>query len=365
VAQAFGSGRFQEVAYLRGMATPAEAATTDRNDAAADGLGGAEPGTSFEHDRLPPFEPRHLAALVAVAKTGSFRVAGTRLGYVQSAVSRQIATLEEVAGTRLVERARGANDVSLTEAGEVLMTHAEALLARQAAARADLEQLAEGETGAVRIGVLQGVGHRVLRTALAAYRRRRPGARVEASEFPSDAPLFELVEQGLLDLGLAGMPLPDGPFARHNLLRVRWVLAMPAQWRIPRHEGAVRLADLAGQPLIGRHDERSGPSLEPQLQAAGCATNVVFRTDIDDTMRGLVAAGVGAALLPSFSVPEHDAAIDVAPLEDVGLMRVVGLFWHRERLLSTAAVELRSITCEVCGRLDPGDDGGAGAGASA
>jgi DNA-binding transcriptional LysR family regulator len=307
-----------------------------------------------EHDRLPPFEPRHLAALVAVASTGSFRVAGERLGYVQSAVSRQIAALEEAAGMRLVERAPGANEVRLTQAGEVLLTHAEAMLAHQAAARADLVQLAEGEIGAVRIGVLQGVGHRVIRAAIAAFRKRRPEARVEASEFPSDAPLFELVEEGQLDMGLAALPLADGPFEQRSLLRVRWVLAMPATWRVPRHDGGVQLADLAGRPLVGRHDERSGPSLEHLLQSANLDANVVFRTDIDDTVRGLVAAGVGAALLPAFSVPQDDDAITVAPLHDTMLARVVGLFWHRERLLSAAANEFREITYEVCGRLDAG-----------
>jgi len=334
-----------------------EATAAVRDGGAAD-----ERGAAVERE-APPFEPRHLAALVAVARTGSFRVAGERLGYVQSAVSRQIATLEETAGTRLVERARGANDVRLTHAGEVLMGHAEALLARQAAARADLSQLAQGERGAVRVGVLQGVGHRVLRTALAAYRRRRPEARVEASEFPTDAPLFELVEQGELDLALAALPLADGPFERCSLVRVRWVLALPASWRLRREDGSVRLADLAGRPLIGRHEERSGPSLETYVEAIGLPADVVFRTDIDETMRGLVAGGVGAALLPSFSVPDDDEAIVVAPLDDVTLTQGVGIFWHRERTLSAAATELRAITCEVCGRVEPAAEEAAGAAA--
>lgn len=324
--------------------------TGTSTDPSADGDG--HDGT-LEQDRLPPFEIRHLAALVAVAKEGSFRVAGRRLGYVQSAVSRQIATLEDVAGTRLVERSRGANDVRLTQAGEILLGHAEVLLARQVAARADLTQLATGEAGAVRVGVPEGIGHRVLRAALAAYRRQRSGARVEASEFPSDAPLFELVEQGELDLGLAVLPLPPGPFAHRTLLKVRWLLAVPSRWRIPRHEGAVRLIDLAGKPLIERHDERTGPSLGAHLQAAGHQPNVVYRTDIDETVRGLVAAGVGAALMPAFSVPEDDPATTVLPLEDLALTQMIGLFWHRERVLATAALDFRAITCEVCGRLDP------------
>jgi DNA-binding transcriptional LysR family regulator len=306
-----------------------------------------------EHgDRLLAFEPRHLAALVAVARTGSFRLAGERLGYVQSAVSRQIATLEHVAGTRLVERARGANEVHMTQAGDLLLTHAEALLARLAAAHEDLARLAAGEIGAVRVGVPQGIGQRLLRSALATHRRRSPQTRVVASEFPTDASLFELVENGALDMGIAGLPLEPGAFSSHSLLRVRWTLALPASWALARAGREVQLADLGGVPLIGRHGERSGPALEPYLREAGYEPNVVFRTDIDATVRSLVAAGVGAALLPTFSIAEHDPAITVRPLDGIPLTQVIGLFWHRERQLAAAAEQFRATTCEVCGRLD-------------
>lgn len=320
---------------------------------AGENPGGAPHGASdgaAEPERTPAFEARHLAALVAVAQTRSFRVAGVRLGYVQSAVSRQIATLEEVAGTRLVERASGTNEIGLTPAGELLVRHAEALLARQAAARADLDQLVAGETGAVRIGVPQGVGHRLLRRVLVEYRRRRPLAHVLASEFPTDAPLFELVEQGELDLALAGLPLAPGPFEHCSLLRVRWVLATPSHWSIAQRGDALRIADLAGKPLVGRHDPRSGPPLEARLRADGHEPNVVFRTDLDETVRALVGAGVGAGLLPTFGVDPRDAAIVTRPVEDLSLTQSVALLWHRERVLSPAAAELRAVVVETCGR---------------
>jgi len=308
--------------------------------------------TAAERERAPLFEPRHLSALVAVAKAGSFRVAGEQLGYVQSAVSRQIATLEHVAGVRLVERTRGTGDVRLTAAGELLMSHAEALLARHAAAHADLANLAEGRLGAVRIGVPQGIGHRLLRPALHAYRRRRPHARVVASEYPSDGPLFELVEQGALELGIGRLRDALGPICGVELLRVRWALATPASWVLAPAGGSIALAELDGRPLIGRHDERLGPPLEALLRALGQEPNVVFRTDIDETVRSLVAAGMGAALLPAYALDEGDRAISALAIDDLSLTEVVGLFWHRERVLTPAAEELRAITCEVCGRLD-------------
>src|SRR5206468_2980406 len=86
-------------------------------------------------------EMRHLVALDAVAREGSFRRAATRLGYVQSAISHQIAALEGLIGKRLIDRSRGTRPLALTPAGEILLAHADALIARVRAAQADLAAL--------------------------------------------------------------------------------------------------------------------------------------------------------------------------------------------------------------------------------
>src|SRR5689334_7805535 len=116
----------------------------------------------MEPDRWLGIELRHLLALEAVAREGSFGKAATSLGYTQSAVSQQIAMLERIVGQRLVERPGGPKPVWLTEAGRLLLTHAEAIAARLSAAQADLSAFGNGEAGTLRVGVFQSVGQRVL-----------------------------------------------------------------------------------------------------------------------------------------------------------------------------------------------------------
>ena len=89
-------------------------------------------------------EVRHLAALEAVARAGSFGRAAADLGYTQSAVSQQIAALERIVGEKLVERPGGPRAISMTEAGTLLLRHAEAIVKRLDAARADMLALKAG-----------------------------------------------------------------------------------------------------------------------------------------------------------------------------------------------------------------------------
>ena len=125
---------------------------------------------------------RHLAALRAVAREGSFGAAAASLGYTQSAVSQQIPTLERAVGERLIERPGGPRRVSLTEAGEVVLGHAERVVAGMEAAWADLQALSAGEAGTLRVGTYQSVGARILPDLMRRFVADRPGVEVHLTE---------------------------------------------------------------------------------------------------------------------------------------------------------------------------------------
>src|SRR5438067_10898436 len=107
-------------------------------------------------------ELRHFAALEAVGRTRSFGAAARELGYTQSAVSQQIARLERSVGQRLVDRPGGPRAVDLTDAGRLLLRHADAIVAQLDAAEADMAALAGGAAGPLRVGIFRRVGARVL-----------------------------------------------------------------------------------------------------------------------------------------------------------------------------------------------------------
>src|SRR5918912_1983488 len=201
----------------------------------------------MEPDRWLGVELRHFLALEAVARTGSFGKAARGLGYTQSAVSQQIATLERQVGQKLVERPGGPKPVSLTEAGRLLLTHAEAIAARVAAAQADLAALGDGEAGALRVGVFQSVGQRILPELMRRFMSQWPMVEITLTESANDRELLAAVERGDLDLTFSDLPLEEGPFDAVELLRDPHVLVV----RVDSDVDQPTLREIAQMALIG------------------------------------------------------------------------------------------------------------------
>jgi DNA-binding transcriptional LysR family regulator len=279
-------------------------------------------------------ELRHLAALEAVGRTRSFVAAARELGYTQSAISQQVAALERAVGAKLVERPGGPRPVALTEAGMLLLRHADAIVARLDAAQADMAALEEGAAGALRVGILQSVGARILPALLRSFREAFPRVEVQVREETDAEDLLRLLEHGGLDLTFADLPLSDGPFAWEEILRDPYVLVVPAHDALARRDAAPPLRELAGLPLIGWRREGMP---ETFLRGRVPDLNVVFRSDDNGTVIGLVAEGLGYAVVPQLVVNPRNPAYTGLSFGNRIPPRQLAIVWHRDRYRSAAA----------------------------
>ena len=295
-------------------------------------------------------ELRHLAALQAVSEEGSFGRAATRLGYTQSAISQQIATLERIVDTRLVERPGGPRRVYLTEAGRLLLRHADGIVARLHAAEADLATLARGDAGPLRIGTYQSVGNKILPALLRRFSKQLPEIQIELRESHVPDELLVAVERGELDLAFTMLPPVDGPFAVLELMRDPYVLLVAANSPLAAKR-QVSLREIGEQPLVSNRFCRSVEQVHEHLRSRGIQPQVIFRSDDNGTVQGVVAAGLGVALVPRLTVDESDPSVAVIDLGARVPDRIIGIAWHRDRFRTEAAQAFVDEAQRLCAEL--------------
>src|SRR4051794_34594398 len=288
-------------------------------------------------DGWPGLELRHLLALQAVAREGSFAGAAEALGYTQSAISQQIAALERTAGQRLVERPGGRRRIWLTEAGEALLRHADAIVAQVHAAAADVEALGAGRAGKLRVGTYQSVSARILPPVVHAFRDQFPDVTLDLHEARDDDELYGLLERAELELSFGLLPTPEGPFEALELMRDPYVLVVAADSPLADRGEPPTLAEIAALPLIGFSQCRQERWLETTLQARAAQPTWVFRSDDNATIQAMAAAGIGAALVPELATDLTDERTVAIELGDVLPPRRLGIVWHVDRTRSAAA----------------------------
>jgi molybdate transport repressor ModE-like protein len=297
-------------------------------------------------------ELRHLLALDAIAREGSFWGAAVALDCSQSAVSQQVALLERIAGHRLVERSRGRREVAVTEAGRLLLAHAEAITAHVRALRADFAAYDEGAAGVLRVGSYQSVGQRIVPSLLRQFAASWPRVEVRLEERAYDEELLDLVERGDLDLTFGIAPLRRGPFESVELLRDPYVVIVPAAWPVGTGDRPFRLRDLRGLPQVGFRSCHGVNDLEEVLRGRGVQPEVVFRSDDNGTVQAAVAAGLGIALAPLLTLDPHDGGVRLIRTDELP-SRTLLLVRHRDRYRSPASRAFEETAMTVCAALAP------------
>ena len=275
---------------------------------------------------------------MAVARLGSFSTAAAKLGYTQAAVSQQVAALENDLKARLLNR----RPVTPTEAGARLLEHAEPILLRLDAARADITRMTRTPASTLAVGVTPLAGAApVLAPALAELGRRMPRVHVTV-QTGTRADIATAVARGDLDLGLTdgltapGDPLPElVPATAVGVIEASVAVILPVGHPLATRR-ALRLANLADARWIAA-DNVAPPLAEIRRHANTDGFRPAFRyTGLDLlTLVRLASAGHGLTLLPETALPL--AAIAAVPVSTPKVSHRLELLYTTLRKSSPAA----------------------------
>lgn len=264
-----------------------------------------------------------LRAFREVVRQGSFTAAAAELQISQPAVSQHIARLEQELGCALLERS--SRRVRPTPAGQAFLRHVESLLTEFAEARRELAALARSDSGLLRVAVFPSAAATFVPAAIGALRSQYPKVGVRMIEADPPQALPHLLS-GDIDLAVCYTypsvgPVPD-PRERITPLAVdRMAVAVPdtLAWLGP---GPVPLADLAGEQWIVPGPSLCRTALDEACRRAGFSPDVVSETNDYQAMIGLVAAGVGIAVVPRLAAAfTRDRAVRLLPLTGTRLER--------------------------------------------
>jgi DNA-binding transcriptional LysR family regulator len=259
---------------------------------------------------------RRLGYFIAVAEELSFTRAAERLHMAQSPLSQQIALLEKDLGTTLFDRSR--RTIRLTSAGAALLPEARRLLADLEDTARMVRRVGEGAVGRLTIGFVPSAINGPLPELLREYQQARPSVELTLREMPPDL-LLAAVQDGRVDLGVLYRPIADSGLAQLRLSSETLLLALPDGH--PAADSAeVALTDVADEPFVlpERYDV---PGLHAAVTATFADAGVVPRTAqrgvwLVQTVLGLVAAGIGLAIVPASVERLYRRGVTLRPVRD-------------------------------------------------
>jgi DNA-binding transcriptional LysR family regulator len=284
---------------------------------------------------------RALRALVTVADEGSFRAAARALGYTQSAVSHQIGTLEKALQTDVFHRPGGRAAIFLTPAGEVVYRRARRVLGEVDSLEGDLASLHSGETQTLHIGTFQTATTELLPSALRTLREQYPDVEVVLSEHQANAPTYDELAAGDLDLAFLVNPEPDERIRSIALLEDPWVILTRRDSELATAvEPTFDLLD--GADLVAwTRRWRTQIELEQAWRRRAIRPRVVYRTDDNLALQRLVAAGYGHACVDRLGATGVvEPSLTWLEPREILMPRTIGLCLPRRRDLSLAALAL-------------------------
>lgn len=292
---------------------------------------------------------KRLRILREVARQESFSAAGDALFLSQSAVSQQIATLEREVGMQLLDRTR--DGPKLTDAGKILVAHAEAAIARLDEAERELAAIAGLEGGELRVASFPSASATVLTEAVSTFHRRHPAVRLRVADAEPEESLPRL-RAGELDVALVfdypSVPsTPERDLDRVLLLSESMHIALPKDHPLAER-AVVPLAEFSDTEwLCGSRPSSCGEVVIAACRNAGFEPRIGFETDDYHVMQGFIAAGLGVTLLPDLALATLRSDLVVRPTDPPAPVRRVVAVSRQAGSRSPATDEMIAILTDV------------------
>jgi len=277
-----------------------------------------------------PFELRHLVYFREVARQLHYRKAAETLAVAQPALSRSITQLETALGVDLLTRTR--RKVELTTAGRAFLERIEPLLRGLAAVPRDIQALAGGQAGHVRVAFTGLAMATVLPGILRDFNKRYPGIRVELNESPTSAQL-ESLKNGEIACGFFHPDATPPPgLSTKVLMQEKNGVLLPADHPLARAR-KLRLRDLAGTPFVmfpRTHNPGFYDRVLAAFQQAGVTPRIADEVWPRANAMGLVRAGLGATFMTPSEAQQLPAEVTFRPLDGPAPESRLVLGWRKD-----------------------------------
>lgn len=268
---------------------------------------------------------RQFRQFAAVAETLSFRRAAERLCMAQPPLSVAIRKLEDEIGVALFERA--SRGVRLTAAGHAAYEVAQRCLRNADELASSARAAAQGEAGRLRIGFVGSVTFGLMPRFVRAFSHRYPNVKLELRE-ATNAEAVSAVDGGMLDIAFVRVPTMRPPTVEFQHIESDlFCIALPAGHPLASRK-SLRLKDLNHEPFIGYAPSRAGglhAAVTQLLQRAGVSPTVAQEGVQVQTLIGLVASGLGLALVPTVSAAHAPKSVAFRPIRDLPRDAVIGI----------------------------------------
>ena len=276
-------------------------------------------------------EMQQVRYFVALAKTLNFTRAAEQCNVSQPALTRAIQQLEHELGGPLFHRER--NNTHLSELGLMMLPYLDSVEASTQAAKQVAKAARKLENVTLTLGAMCTIGPQLVAELIVRFQAENPEVEVRVIDGEARA-MIDQLEKGELHISLVGVPedLPDH-FHQVPVFHEKFVIVLP-----PGHpweeKNAIRVAELDGQPYVGRTDCEVFQVVTEDFARRGVTTRKVFSSRRDDWVQKMIKAGLGFGFFPEYSVTDPDLV--VRPLIEPEYSRTIYLATVRGRPHSPA-----------------------------